>query len=110
MSDDTSNPTDADNNAENNPANDVYWKIIEEFIDQANHISSTQGLDSVSSALMYAAARFSAFNAASKYDSADALSVDKQEAVKYFSETFKKMFQQNMDEYEKNFEKYITRS
>lgn len=84
-----------------------YWKNIELFIHQANKISTHQGLDNTSSSLLYAAARFSAFNAVSKYKDVASMAQDKEEAIKYFTSTFNKMFQQNMDDYEKNFNQYF---
>ena len=84
-----------------------YWKNIELFINQANDMSAAQGMDNTASSFLYAAARFSAFNATSKYKTAESLAQDKEEAVKYFTATFKKMFQQNMDDYESNFNQYF---
>ena len=86
---------------------ELYWKTVDQFIEQANQLSREHGMDHVATTLMYAAARFSAFNAASKYTSVDALKLDKDEAIKYFTDTFRKMFKQNMDDYEKNFDQYI---
>jgi len=88
-------------------ATEQYWKNVDTFISAANKMSTDQGIDNTSSTLLYAAARFSAFNAASKYKEAEALSLDKEEAIKYFTATFTKMFQQNMDDYEKNFDQYF---
>jgi len=87
--------------------NEQFWKNIESFIHQANKMSNDQGLDNTASSFLYAAARFSAFNAVSKYKDVQSMSLDKEEAIKYFTATFNKMFQQNMDDYENNFDQYF---
>jgi len=93
---------------ENKPAsNQQYWKNVEAFIQQANELAAEQGMDSVSSGLLFAAARFSAFNAATKYNDAEQLNQDKEEAVKYFTSLFRKMFDENMEEYSQHFDSMI---
>ena len=99
--------SDNTNEEQKNEANEQYWSHVDLFISQANQLSPEQGLDHTSSTLLYAAARFNAFNASSKYKNADALAQDKDEAVKYFTASFEKMLRQNLDDYEKNFKQYI---
>ena len=88
-------------------ANEDYWKKVETFINLANELAATEGMDSVSSSLLLAAARFSAFNAASKYQDADSLETDKDEAIKYFTSIFNRMFRENMDEYIAGFDTFF---
>ncbi len=97
MSDETRKPS----------ADDDYWKKVETFINLANELAATDGMDSVSSSLLLAAARFSAFNAASKYQDAGSLDTDKDEAIKYFTSIFNRMFRENMDEYVAGFDTYF---
>jgi len=100
--------TEQKNNHQQTQESEQYWKNIALFINQANDISAGQGLDNTSSSFLYAAARFSAFNAASKYKDVESLTQDKEEAIKYFTATFNKMFRQNIDDYENNFNQYFT--
>lgn len=87
--------------------NKRYWENVDAFIHHANDLAGEQGMDSVSSGLMYAAARFCAFNAATKYSDVDHLQQDKEEAVKYFTSIFRKMFDENMEEYKNNFAELV---
>ncbi len=88
-------------------ANQQYWKNVDEFIQLANRLAEQQGMDRVSSGLLYAAARFSAFNAATKYGDREQLQQDSAEAVKYFTSIFRGMFEENIADYSEHFEKYI---
>ncbi len=94
-------------NKDQQAVNDRYIERVDAFIKQANQFAEAEGADSVSSSLLYAATRFSAFNASRKYTQADKLAQDKTEALKYFSDIFRKMFQENMEDYIKNFDNYF---
>ncbi|HED14073.1 MAG TPA: DUF3144 domain-containing protein [Gammaproteobacteria bacterium] len=88
------------------PEND-YWKNVDLFIDLANQCAQGGDAGSSGSTLLFAAARFSAFLVATRYDSKDALAQDKEKAKKHFVDIYEKMFIENLEEYTSNFDDYI---
>ena len=100
MSDMNETPDSNDENGE------VFWELIDSFIDLANdHVKAGKG-DSVSAAMSYAAARFNAFVVAASASDADALKADREKAVEFFVERFKNMLDDNLNEYIENFNEY----
>ena len=77
-----------------------FWDIADSFIHLANEHVGKASSGKVSSALLYAAARFNAFIVASA-DDAD-LENEKELAVDYFSGEYKKMLSENLDDYIKS--------
>ncbi len=87
---------------------DGFWDRADSFIDLANSYCENVGTGKVSASLLYAAARFNASVVASSAASADELKGDKEEAIAYFSEQYKKMLEENLDDYIENYEKYMS--
>lgn len=87
-----------------------FWERADQVIAVANEQVKDSTIGEVSSSLLYAAARFGAFNIASSADSADELETNKDEAMKYFTDQYKKMLLENLDDYIENFEKYNSNS
>lgn len=77
-----------------------FWDIADSFISLANDHLDKADADKVSSALLYAAARFNAFIVASAEDVV--ISEEKDAAVNYFSGQYRKMLAENLDDYEEN--------
>ena len=102
MQDDDSTQSSASND------NETFARRVEQFIELANHFAEQDGLDMIASSLLFAAARFGAFNAARKYNDADTLAQDGEEAAKYFADIYRKMYKQNTDEYVDNFDEYFS--
>jgi hypothetical protein len=63
----------------------------------------------VSASLLYAASRFNAFIVASNAIDAEEMRRDSERAVDYFTEQFRKMLSENLNDHIENFEKYIGR-
>ena len=83
-----------------------FWERADQIIELANKQVSGSEIGKVSSSLLYAAARFNSFNVASKADNVEEMKKDKEEAIKYFTEQYKKMLEENLDDYINNYEKY----
>ena len=83
-----------------------FWERADQVIALANEQVADSTVGKVSSSLLYAAARFNSFNVASLADSAEEMKSDKEEAIKYFTDQYKKMLIENLDDYIENFEKY----
>ena len=101
MSDDQQVNLDQDAEAEK------FWKLADSFIHLANEHYEQDGDGKVGYAMLYAAARFNAFivsaTAGQKQDIID----EKQQAVDYFTEQYRKMFSENIDDYAENFDRYM---
>jgi len=92
--------------SENKPDKE-FWDRADEVIHLANNQCDTASIGKVSSSLLYAAARFNSFIVASSAKSAEELKSDKEKAVEYFVEQYKKMLVENIDEHINNYEKNI---
>ncbi|MDE0282872.1 MAG: DUF3144 domain-containing protein [Gammaproteobacteria bacterium] len=84
-----------------------FWKLSDQFINLANDLYEKTGDGRVGYALMYAAARFNAFIVASTAGDRGALADEKEEATEYFSGQYRKMFGENLTDYEENFDRYL---
>ena len=70
--------------------------MVDEFINLANKFAKDNMIDHVGAAMRYSTARYSAFEASEKSDN---LSRDKKEATEWFANEFKKMMNNNFDDY-----------
>ena len=86
---------------------DAYWGIVEAFLEQANNDLSEHDLGAVSDALMEAAARFSAFYAASSSETRKDLKQDKDDTIHDFGGEFKRKLSENLDDYIENYKVYM---
>lgn len=92
-------------------------KIDEAFFQRADahiHLSNDQISETVSSGKvsasnMYATARFNAWLSACGWESAKELADAKAETVDYFVAEYRKMLEENLDDYIKNFDTYMNK-
>jgi threonyl-tRNA synthetase len=61
----------------------------------------------VSASMMYATARFNSWISASSFSSSEEMKAGKNEAVEYFVSEYRKMLEENMDDYIDNFQDYM---
>lgn len=61
----------------------------------------------VSASMMFALARFNAWVNASGFQSAEQMEVKKSEAIEYFTNEYRKMLEENLDDYIANFNQYM---
>jgi len=92
-----------------NQVSDEFWQRADEYIAVANNQSKSESTGKVGSSLLYAAARFSAFDVASSSANSEEMKTDKEEAISFYVEQFRKMITENMDEYIENYESYNPR-
>ena len=85
-----------------------FWERADQIIALANEQVQDSTIGKVSSSLLYAAARFNSFNVATSANDVEEMEKDKEEAVRYFTEQYKKMLIENLDDYIENFVKYRT--
>jgi hypothetical protein len=84
------------------------------FFDRADaHINlSNEQMDEisrgkVSASMMYATARFNAWVSACGFESSSDMAKAKAETIEYFAVEYRKMLDENLDDYIRNFEKYM---
>ncbi|NQY26363.1 MAG: DUF3144 domain-containing protein [Piscirickettsiaceae bacterium] len=92
--------------SENSPATKTFQQRADEFIAVANQQVPDSSVDDVNTSIIFSAARFNAFSVARSVDSAEKLQAEKQEAIKYFTQRYTEMFEQNIDEYISRFDRY----
>jgi hypothetical protein len=73
---------------------DVFHEVADEFINLANDLGDDWALPLLSAAIMYAAARYNAFN----FQSMDGKNENREEAIRYYTEQYSKMLRENMNE------------
>jgi len=88
--------------------------LDEKFFERADvHISvSNEQLKDitpgkVSASMMYATSRFNAWWTACGFSSASDMAARRDENIDYFMQEYRLMLEENMDDYIKNFDKYI---
>ena len=87
---------------------DGFWDRADAHINLANSACNSAAAGKVSASLLYAASRFNAFVVASNSPSAADLRDRREEAVEYFTTEFRKMLEENFDDYIEHFEKYVS--
>lgn len=90
-------------------------KVDDEFYERADahiHLSNdqisekvTQG--KVSASNMYATARFNAWVSACGWSSGEEMAASKQETIDYFVVQYRKMLEENLEDYIDNFDSYM---
>ena len=83
-----------------------FWKLVDSFIHLANEHCEASEREKVSSALVYAAARFNAFVVASNSYNEQEFADQRQEATEFFENQYSRMFQENLDDYENHYKQY----
>ena len=89
-------------------------KVDEFFYQRADahiHLSNDQLKEvtrgKASASMLYATARFNAWVSACGFNTANDMAEARQETIDYFVEQYRKMLEDNLDDYIGNFEKYM---
>lgn len=90
-------------------ADDGFYERADTHIHVANSQTETVGRGQVSASMMYATARFNSWISACKAESGDDLAEGKEDIIEYFVEEYRKMLAENLDDYARNFDKYMNR-
>jgi hypothetical protein len=86
---------------------DQFYKLADSFINLANEHYQKEGDGKVGYAMLYAAARFNAFIVATTAGDKAELAAETAPATDYFTEQYRKMFSENLEDYHSHFEQYI---
>ncbi len=91
----------------NSEVDKEFFLRADAYITLANEQASQVSRGKVSASMMFATARFNAWVSASGAESSDELAAVKQEALDYFLAEYRKMLEENLDEYIEHFDKYM---
>jgi len=88
----------------------------ETFFERADshiHLSNQQISDAVSrgkvsASMMYSTARFNAWLSACSHDNGDEMTENKHDTIEYFVAEYRKMLEENLNDYIENYEPYMT--
>ena len=85
-----------------------FFQRADAYITVANEQSQDVNRGKVSASMMFATARFNAWVSASGTESGEELANVKEEALEYFITEYRKMLEENLDEYIEHFDKYMS--
>ena len=88
---------------------DDFYTRADTHIHIANEQTDKVGRGKVSASMMYATARFNSWISACKAESGDDLLEGKEKIIEYFVERYRNMLAENIDDYARNFDKYMSR-
>ena len=84
-----------------------FFERADAYITVANEQAQTVNRGKVSASMMFATARFNAWVSASGTETGEELASVKDEALEYFLSEYRKMLEENLDEYIEHFDKYM---
>ncbi|WP_075188213.1 DUF3144 domain-containing protein [Teredinibacter haidensis] len=84
-----------------------FWDAVDMFIDTANTAAEKCDPGVISSAVVYAAARYCAFNVASFSESRKDFISDTEDSVNHLVQEFRKLLEENMADYGENYKIYM---
>ena len=93
----------------NTEADDDFYKRADTHIHIANEQTEKVSRGKVSASMMYATARFNSWISACKVESGDDLLEGKEVIIEYFVEQYREMLGEHIDDYARNFDKYMNR-
>jgi Protein of unknown function (DUF3144) len=94
----------------NSESEQEFFNRADKFIFLANEQCNSAISGKVSSSLLYAAARFSAYDMATKSATVTEMQKDKDEAIEFFCGRFREMLIENLDDYLANYDQYVSQS
>ncbi len=88
---------------------ETFYKRADEHIALANNHINTQQTKPVDAndSLLYATARFNAWIVAASFTNAEDMKNDKENAIAYFTDAYKKMLEEHFDDYTENYNTYM---
>ena len=86
---------------------DAFFELTDAFIDLANQKGADIDATEMSEAMIYAAARYSAYTIASSCENPQELIDDERDATKHFVHHFKTLLIDNLNDYLDNFDTYL---
>jgi hypothetical protein len=91
----------------NNTPDPEFWNRVNALINLSNDQCDVADPSAVGASTLYAATRFNAFIVARHTGSAQNMKLEKERALEYFTDQFRKMMAENLDDFAENFEKHM---
>lgn len=89
---------------------DKFYDRADEHIHLANKQCADIGRGKVSASFLYAVARFNAWVSACGFTNVEDMKNEKEKTIEYFVTQYRAMLDENLDDYIKNFKKYMQAS
>lgn len=85
----------------------TFYKRADAMIHLANEqVKGEVTPGDVSASAMFAVSRYNAYISAIDFETLEEFKAEREEVIRYFTEEYKKMLTEHMDDYTENFEKY----
>lgn len=91
----------------NNTPDQAFWQRVDALIHMVNDQCDQADPNTVAASTLFAAARFNAFIVARTTGSPEAMASEKERALDYFVDQFRKMLEDNYEDFSRNFDKYM---
>jgi len=88
---------------------DEFYSNVDEFIRLANNLAMVIGDEKLAAVFNFAASRYSAYLVASSSQNQNELLQLREEALDYFCPIYKSNLDRNLEHYERNYEKFISK-
>lgn len=92
--------------SDNHP-DQAFWQRVDAIINLSNDQCDPVDPEAVGASTMFASARFNAFIVARTTGSAENMALEKARAIEYFTEQYRKMIEDNLDDFARNFGDYM---
>jgi len=87
-----------------------FFEMADKFIELANQQSDSVANGKVALSMLFAVARFNAFVYAGMSKELEQFKDERQVALDYFTSQFRTALEENLNDYEKNFDSYVSKS
>jgi hypothetical protein len=91
----------------NNTPGPEFWNRVNVLINLANDQCDSADPGEVGASTMYASARFNAFLVARSTGNPENMKAERERALEYFTDQFRKMMEDNLDDFIANHAKYL---
>jgi hypothetical protein len=91
----------------NNTPDPEFWNRVNALINLSNDQCDVADPSAVGASTLYASTRFNAFIVARATGSSQNMKMEKERALEYFTDQFRKMMTENLDDFAENFDNYI---
>ena len=85
---------------------EIFRRMADSFIDQANEFADSESRENVSLALLYAASRFNAHVVSQHANTLEDYERDLPRAREFFSNQYQRMLEENLEDYKQVYTKY----
>jgi len=94
----------------NNTPDAKFWSRVDALIHTTNAQCDEADPNEVAASTLYAAARFNAFIVAQATGNPENMASEKERALEYFTDQFRKMLEDNLEDFTRNFDKYMVKA